>query len=490
MRRWTSDDGRWTIEASIDHPPLSIDPMTAAAGESDLRADAIAIWRAGVAAVDSALLVRNVVQRSGDALTICGHSLDLRGIGRICVVGGGKAGAGMAAGLEQALGSDLVSEKVAGWLNVPADCVAARQAIHLHPGRPAGVNEPTPEGVAGSDRMLQLVAELGADDVCLVLLSGGASALLPAPVDGVSLADKQAVTRLLSRGGATIQELNCVRKQLSRLKGGRLARACGAGILIGLIISDIIGDPLDVIGSGPTVPDSSTPAEALEILRRFDPQFAQTPPGIIEHLRRSADVLSETPVSPPTRRVFNHVVGNNQVALDAAARKAQQLGYELTGIESNVGGVAADVGRELAARCRNLAADGGGRRCFLSGGEPTVKVEHSQRPQKGGRNQELALAAVHEFWQTGMSGICLLSGGTDGEDGPTDAAGAIADDAVIHAARRLDLDPTEYLEDHNSYEFFERTGGLLITGPTHTNVMDVRVALINKRPGRSKRPGR
>jgi hydroxypyruvate reductase len=292
------------------------------------------------------------------------------------------------------------------------------------------------------------------------------------------LTDKQTVTRLLSRGGANIRELNCVRKQLSRIKGGRLASACRAGTLIALIISDIAGDPLDVIGSGPTVSDPSTPADALGVLKKFDPQLDQTPASILAHLREQA--ANHSGPHEITIQVFNHIIGNNQVALRAAETTARQLGYEVPAIETNVEGVAADLGRGLAGRCQSLAIDGhAAPRCLLSGGEPVVRIHPSSRPQKGGRNQELALAAVTECWSTEMAGFCVLSGGTDGEDGPTDAAGAIADQAVIDTARHLELDPAEFLADHNSYEFFDRTGGLLKTGPTHTNVMDVRVVLID-----------
>jgi len=457
--------------------------MTAAfgvSGDRSLRSDAVTIWRAAVAAVDSNLLVRKAVTRHGDRLEICGHALDLSRIGRICVVGGGKAGAGMAAGLEQALGPDVVASKVSGLLNVPADCVAPLQSIRLHAGRPAGVNEPTQAGVAGAAEMLHQVGHLEQDDLCLVLLSGGASALLPAPVPGISPADKQAVTRFLSRAGANIRELNCVRKQLSQFKGGRLAAACKAGTLIALIISDIAGDPLDVIGSGPTVADPSTPADALAVLTKFDPQLQETPASIVRCLREAA--ARHSGPLPLTTQVFNHIIGNNLVALTAGEKTARELGYEIPSVETNVEGVAEDLGRKLARRCRSLAADAPPRaQCVLSGGEPVVRLQPSARPQKGGRNQELALAAVAEAWSTGLNGICILSGGTDGEDGPTDAAGAIADQSILEAARRQSLNPSEFLADHNSYEFFSRTDGLLITGPTHTNVMDVRVALVGSR---------
>src|SRR5262245_26470450 len=223
---------------------------------ADLRSDALAIWHAGLAAVRSDRLVTDNVRVDGESLLIGDESIRLSSVGRIAVIGAGKAGAGMAAGLEEALGPRVLAEKqVRGWINVPADCVRELGCIHLHAARPAGINEPTSEGVLGAEKILEIVSSLGADDLCICLISGGGSALLPAPVAGVSLAEKQAITRQLSAGGANIEELNTVRKQLSRIKGGGLARACRAGRLITLIISDVLGDPLDVIASGPTVPD-------------------------------------------------------------------------------------------------------------------------------------------------------------------------------------------------------------------------------------------
>ena len=230
----------------------------------------------------------------------CHCRLPLDEIRRIVVVGAGKAGAGMAEAVEKALGPQLMAEKqLTGWVNVPADCVRPLQRIHLHAARPAGVNEPTPEGVAGALEILRLVASLGPDDLCLCLLSGGGSALMPAPVEGISLADKLAVTRHLSAAGANIEQLNTVRKQLSRIKGGGLLRACRAGRLVSLIISDVLGDPLEIIASGPTVPDSSTPQEALDVLDRFDARAAGISPAVFAYLRQAALAQCE----PFSRRV-------------------------------------------------------------------------------------------------------------------------------------------------------------------------------------------
>lgn len=455
-----------------------------------LRDDALAIWRAAVSAVDSERLVRNVVRQSAGTLTICDHPLSLDSIGRICVVGGGKAGAGMAAAFEAAIDPEL-RDKLHGWVNVPDDCVRPLEKIELHGARPPGLNEPTERGVEGTRRILDLVRALGKQDVCVVLLSGGGSALLPAPVAVVSLEDKQLVTRRLSRAGAGIEALNCVRRHLSQIKGGGLARACRAGTLICLIISDVIGDPLGTIASGPTVSSPDGPADALSVLRSFIPE-EDIPITVSAFLRELAAVrtyLEQCATGQTTHanedqqgpRVTNHVIGNNRMALDAAVTQATDLGYRVVDLGSDGEGIARDVGAELVERCLAERADrqpGTAPVCLLSGGEPVVDVVQTDRPQKGGRNQELVLAAAAAAWEDGLRDIVLLSGGTDGEDGPTDAAGAVADAELIDRSRSLNLSPDEFLQWNNAYPFFEQAGGLIKTGPTHTNVMDVRVALV------------
>lgn len=447
-----------------------------------LRHHAFEIWKAGVEAVRSERLIRNVIRREGNKLTVCGREFDLAVVGRIAVVGAGKAGAGMAAAVEDALGSDLLDSRVtAGWVNVPADCVRPLRRIHLHAARPAGVNEPSEEGVFGSREILHIVSELGPCDVCLVLISGGGSALLPAPVPEISLADKQQVTRFLMHAGATIGELNTVRKQLSQVKGGNLARSIRAGTTLTLIISDVVGDPLDVIASGPTVMDSGTPAEALAVLRKFGAKPPAIPQSILDYLRVRADRADVPPPIPST--VSNHVIGSNAVALDAAAQKATELGYTVHSFGSGIQGETNAIGRELAEASlavRDQRRPISAPACLLSGGEPVVQVAKTDKPRKGGRNQQLVLAAVEQLWTDGMKRIAILSGGTDGEDGPTDAAGACADAEVIHAAKAKSLDPAAFLAINDSYTFFEQAGGLIKTGPTHTNVMDLRVALIAK----------
>ena len=449
---------------------------------SHLRTQAVDIWRAGVAAVDSERLVANVVHRRRGVLEICGHELRLSDIGQVAVVGAGKAGAGMAAAFERAVGEDVLADRLTGWVNVPADCVRPLARIHLHAARPAGVNEPAAAGTAGAAEILDIVSRLEPRDVCIVLLSGGGSALLPAPIEGITLEDKQAVTRFLMHAGASIGELNCVRKQLSRVKGGGLARAARAGRVIALVISDVIGDPLDVIASGPTVADTSTPAEALSILEKYAGKSAEV--GAIP--QSVWTVLQSGAQDKATRRdvpdsVSTHVIGNNAVALESAAARARELGFAVHALGSDHAGEARAVGRELAELCvaiRDTRRPQPPPVCVLSGGEPVVHLAPTDQPRRGGRNQEVVLAAVERLWDDGMEQIAILSGGTDGEDGPTDAAGAVADDDLLKAARARNLNPADFLAINNSYPFFEDAGGLVKTGPTHTNVMDLRVALV------------
>ncbi len=457
------------------------------------RRDAEAIWKAGVAAVDSSLLVRQAVRCRATTLDVCGEAFDLTNLGRLIVVGAGKAGAGMALGLETALGSRLLETKVTGWINVPADCVRPLHRIPLHAARPAGLNEPTAAGVFGSERIIELVASLREDDLCLVLISGGGSALLPLPIDGISLADKQAVTRHLSRSGATIHELNAVRKRLSRIKGGGLLRAATAGRMIALIISDVIGDPLDVIASGPTVCDDGTAADALAVLEQsvgstemrhasettHGTEASSLIPASVWSTLRSSATRNERR-EPPHVTCRNVIIGNNDAALKAAMAHAQTLGFDVRSLGAGRSGIAREVGVELAELCLAARRESLDRPiCFIGGGEPVVKLVPTEQPRRGGRNQELALAAICHLWNENLQGLAILSGGTDGEDGPTDAAGAVCDATVRDAAQQRGLDPAPFLAINDSYTFFDLTNGLLRTGPTHTNVMDLQVAVVH-----------
>ncbi|MBN9516984.1 DUF4147 domain-containing protein, partial [bacterium] len=305
------------------------------------------------------------------------------------------------------------------------------------------------------------------------LLSGGGSALLPAPADGITLADKLAVTRLLHRSGATIDEMNCVRKHLSRVKGGRLAAAFHGKLFVTLIVSDVVGDPLDVIASGPTAPDPTTFADATAVLARY---------GLIERVPASVNALlargeSETLKELPPH-VMNHVIGSNRLALDAAARIAEARGYRVLDLGAFVEGETAAVATAVAGVVRSIRRDAKPLpppACVLIGGETTVTL--GETPGRGGRNQEFVLALMQKLAATpgGLAGVTVLSGGTDGEDGPTDAAGAVADADTPTRAAALGLGAADALRRHDAYPFFAATGDLLTPGLTGTNVMDVRL---------------
>jgi len=446
-----------------------------------LRRDALRIWQAGVDAVRSDRLVAEHVTVEGQVLHIADEIFDLGKLRRIIVVGAGKAGAGMAAGLERALGAEVLrSKQVSGWVNVPEGCEQADglTTIHLHPARPAGVNEPTEAGIVGSREILRLVTEAQPADLVICLLSGGGSALLPAPAEGITLADKQQLTRHLSGAGANIAELNTVRKHLSRVKGGGLLRACRADYLLTLVISDVIGDPLDVIASGPTVPDPTTAADALAVLQRYDAAAAGVSPAVFEVLRQ------ESSRPEPTCRHSIHVIGNNAAAVDAAGQEAERLGYSAAlDAATKLEPEAETVGQHLASMALRMRATGMPD-CLITGGEPVVKLADAAIRGLGGRNQQLVLAALEYLLEQGgppvLDGLALLSGGTDGEDGPTDAAGAFIDAQVAEAAAQRGLDPADFLRRNDAYHFFEPLGALIKTGPTHTNVCDLRVALVQR----------
>lgn len=451
-----------------------------------------AIWHRGVEAVRAARLVRDHVQvreeKGRNLLQIADHPYDLSDVGSLMVVGAGKAGAPMAEGFEAAIGDRLAERlHLSGWVNVPEGTERELRWIHLEPARPAGVNEPTPQGVEGSRQIIQRVSSAEPDDLCIALISGGGSALLPLPVEGISLEDKRTVTRFLSGAGADIGSLNVVRKHLSAIKGGKLAAACRARRLVTLVISDVLGDPLDLIASGPTVDDSSTPADALEVLSRFDPD-GSLPEAIYRVLREAAD-RSPQPAAHPMPQRQTAIIGNNAVAVDEAGAEAERRGFSHVMTSSNRSeGEAEEVGIHLAEMAMSMLRREGDDRhqpdCLIAGGEPTVRLAPSEERGRGGRNQQLVLAALQRLVREGdalevadRERLVILSGGTDGEDGPTDAAGAILDAAVWQRAidQRLDID--DYLRRNDAYTFFEKTGGLLKTGPTHTNVCDVRVVL-------------
>jgi hydroxypyruvate reductase len=448
-----------------------------------LRADAERIWRAGVEAVLPKTLVPEHVRIDGHWLAVGDEVIDLRGVGRIAIVGAGKAAGAMAAELENVLGADVLGKKqVTGWVNAPADCVTPTQRVHLHLARPAGVNEPTTEGVLGTQQILDIVSSLGASDVCFCMLTGGGSALLPAPVPEISLDEKVRVTRLLSAAGANIEQLNTVRQQLSLVKGGGLARACRAGRLFTLLISDVLRDRLDIIASGPTVESTTTPADALRVLEQIGLIDEPSITRIVNFLQRQIAAHTKSQAEDVRRsskcEVKPLILGNNATAVDAAGVTAERLGYShamiaATGPE----GAAEDMGQHLAAMAIRMR-DQAGPNCLISGGEPTVRLIDERDRGRGGRNQQLALAALRAL--DDCERVCLLSGGTDGEDGPTDAAGAFITEEVVRAAQKAGLEPADYLARNDAYSFFQKAGGLFITGPTHTNVCDLRVVVVDQ----------
>lgn len=391
---------------------------------------------------------------------------------KVIVIGFGKAAYTMAKAVEEEWG-DLINAGLAitkyghgGKLNR----IKVTEAGHPLPDE---------NGVKGTEEIINLIeTNVSEKTLILCLISGGGSALLVAPYEGITLAEKQTVTQLLLKAGADITELNAVRKHLSRVKGGRLAERAYPSRLIALILSDVIGDPLEVIASGPTAPDETTYEDALTVLRKFN-LIPHTPPQVIELLEKGKQgLLPETlkKENPIFKHVTNMIIGNNRKALNAIKAKAFELGLRPQIISSEIQGEASEVGKYLA----NLALEtqktlSDRPKCLISGGETTVTVKGKGL---GGRNMELALAFALEI--AGKKGISLLSAGSDGTDGPTDAAGAIVDGNTVLRARALGVNPEIYLENNDSYHFFQKIGGLFITGPTGTNVMDIQMMLIDK----------
>ncbi len=343
----------------------------------------------------------------------------------------------------------------------------------------AGHPVPDAAGVDAAREIVQLFREAGEGSLVLTLISGGGSALLALPADGISLAEKQAVTGLLLKAGATIDELNTVRKHISGVKGGQLAQAAYPARVISLILSDVIGDRLDVIASGPTAPDPATYEGAIGVLKKYG-LMEKVPAGVLTRLNAGASgTIPETPKKddPVFAHVENIIIANNQKATAAAQQKALELGFIPVAPANNIAGEARVIAGRFASAAistlKRLQVPGRQGMCFIYGGETTVTVKGDG---VGGRNTEMALAFAQEI--TGTDGITFLSGGTDGTDGPTDAAGALVDGNTIPEARAHGLDPEEYLGRNDSYNFFKKAGGLVMTGPTGTNVMDLYIALI------------
>ena len=436
------------------------------------------IFNAALEAVDARQAVLRAIVRAGTTLSLGTRRYDLAAYDRILVVGAGKATARMAQAAEEVLGDALAGGIIIVKQGHTGPLTRVRQVEASHP-------IPDDAGEGGTKAIMELLQDADDRTLVLCLLSGGGSALLVAPAQGVTLADKQTVTDLLLRAGADIGELNAVRKHLSAVKGGRLARIAHPATVITLMLSDVIGDRLDVIASGPTVPDPTTFGDALSVLEKYGLRD-KVPRGVVGLFDEGlAGRLPETPKEgdPCFQSGHTVIVGSLLRALVAGRERAERLGYGTEIITAELRGEARDAARFLAEKAMRVR-DGlkpSERRCLLSGGETTVRVIGGGR---GGRNQELSLAFALAI--EGTPDILLLSAGTDGTDGPTDAAGAVVDGGTARAARKAGIDPVRHLAYNDSYTLFARldaaTGehSQVTTGPTGTNVMDMQIMLIGQ----------
>ena len=436
-----------------------------------------AIFSKAISAVDPSKRLKEMIQIDEDRLLIrMGEGsekiFDLNTFHRIFLIGTGKASASMAQAIEDIFGDRITKGLIT---------TKYSHILPLHKTEIIEAGHPLPDqkGFDGAKKIQGILKESGPKDLVLFLLSGGGSALLPLPAEGIGLEEKQEVTQLLLNCGADIQEINTIRKHISQVKGGWLARWAYPSTVIGFILSDVVGDAFDVIGSGPTVPDNSRFEEAWKILEKYD-LLKEIPSSIQKHLLLGKEgKVEETPKPGDVafEKVNNYLIGSNIFALRAAAEEAISFGFNTLILSSSIVGETRETARFHSAIAKEILSSGNPLprpACIISGGETTVSLKGRGL---GGRNQEFALTGALEI--NGLEKVVLLSGGTDGTDGPTDASGAIADFTTIQRARSMGLDPEVYFEDNNAYPFFQRLGDLLITGPTHTNVMDVRILLVD-----------
>jgi hydroxypyruvate reductase len=435
------------------------------------------IFSKAVSAVDPSQRLKDLIRVEKDHLLIKTEEYSeavfhLAAFKKIFLIGSGKASSSMAQTMEEIFGDRITKGVIAvkyGHL-LPLKRIEIIEAGHPIPDQ---------KGFEGAKKIQALLRESGPEDLVIFLLSGGGSALLPLPVDGITLEEKQQMTQFLLDCGADIKEINTIRKHISQIKGGWLARWAYPSMVIGFILSDVVGDQLDVIGSGPTVPDISTFEEAWGILEKYD-LIKKVAPSIQKHLLLGKEgKVEETPKpgDQTFQKVHNILIGSNILALRAAEKEASSLGLHTLILSSSIAGDTREAARFHSAIAKEVLSSGHPLprpACIISGGETTVTIKGSGL---GGRNQEFALAAALEI--QGFEKIVLLSGGTDGTDGPTDAAGAIADHTTVERAKAMGLNPKAHLENNDAYPFFQRLGDLLITGPTHTNVMDVRIILVD-----------
>ena len=426
---------------------------------------------AALAAVDPEAAVREHLVLSDQILTAGDEQIDLRDVRRIVVVGAGKAGVPMARAVE----SILAARRPSGHVVVPHGQASELTAVRIHE---AGHPVPDEAGVESGRAVLAAMEDLDERTVVVCLISGGGSALLVCPAEGINLDELQSTNQALLACGATIVEINTLRKHLSAVKGGQLARAASPARVVTLILSDVVGDPLDAIASGPTVPDPTSFADCLEVVARYELQ-ERLPSVVLDRLRRGA--LGEVPDTPKPgdplfERVNNVLVANNARAVEAAAARAQELGYAPLVLSTTIQGETREVAKvhaAIAAEVRRSGRPCPPPCCLISGGETTVTIRGDGR---GGRNQEFVLAAALEI--AGLDGVTVCSIGTDGIDGTTDAAGAVADGLTVPRALAAGSDPRASLMNNDSNAVFRLLGDLVMTGPTNTNVMDLRFVLI------------
>ncbi|MFW6271594.1 MAG: glycerate kinase type-2 family protein [Desulfosalsimonas sp.] len=440
-----------------------------------MRRHAENIFQSAIDAVNAQNCVAKHLERTGNRFKAGNIEFDLSGFENIHVIGAGKATAPMAAAVESLLSDRITS----GIITVKYSHTAPLKIIRtIEAGHPV----PDENGMKGAGLIMETTKAARENDLIICLLSGGGSALMPLPAPGLTLAEKQETIKHLLACGADITEINAIRKHLSAIKGGQLARAAAPAAMITLIVSDVVGDSLDVIASGPTVEDTSTFAGCLETIKKY--RLAdKMPDAVMKRLKRGAALQAdETPKSGELNRnkLFHLIVASNFKALCSAAGQAENLGYKTLILSSLIGGDTTEAAGFHAAVAKQIADTGhpvASPACIISGGETTVKIQGNGL---GGRNQEFCLAAAPQIQD--HKNIVILCAGTDGTDGPTDAAGAVVDSATISRAASLGLDAADFLRKNDSYNFFKQTGELLVTGPTGTNVMDVRIMLIDKPP--------
>jgi len=445
-----------------------------------MRLSARSIFQKGVDAVEPGKAVKSQCRRQGNYFFAGDRKYDLSLYKNLFVIGAGKATAPMAAAIE-----DLLLEKITkGIINVKYAHTAELKRIKIIE---AGHPVPDKNGELGAKEIFNLVKDADEHDLIIFLLSGGGSALLPLPANGIELKDKQDAIKTLLACGATIHEINTIRKHISMIKGGGLAQAVYPAQMITLLFSDVIGDDMEVIASGPSVPDLSTFDDCIDIVAKYN-ILNSMPDNIVTHFQKGVSGKIKDTLSPGNKifeKIYNIIIADNIKAINAAREEAARLGYNTILLSSMIEGETSDIALMHGAIAREILKSGNPvapPACILSGGETTVRIKGNGL---GGRNQEFALAAAINI--AGYENILVLSGGTDGNDGPTDAAGAIADTFTLDRAKAMGLNAFDYLQNNDSYHFFARLEDLLITGPTKTNVMDLHIILVESNKGTGRK---